>query len=247
MTDSPIPLDNLIAYVKAMHLSQDPLENLSDAVKVAAALDEQSDALIGYFVDHARRSGAPWSEIGASMGVSKQAVQKRFVTRPEMADLVPKEGLFSRFTLRARRVVSSARQIAQGAGSTHTTTAHLTAALLTEPEGFAAIAIRDLGVTDAQLLEALSLSDAAIENKVSVPEGDEPFDEASQEALREALKAALRLGHNYIGTEHILLGILRAGGEATDKLNELGISVDDTEAKIAELLATMKLNGPPVN
>jgi hypothetical protein len=244
MSTSPIPLDNLIAYVRAIHESASPLDNLADAVGVAAALDEQADALIGYFVDQARRSGAPWSEIGASMGVSKQAVQKRFVTRPEMSDLVPKEGLFSRFTLRARRVVSSARQIAQGSDSEQTTTDHLAAALLIEPEGFAAIAIHELGVTDARLLESFSIPAAAAANRATVPEGDEPFDDASQEALRESLKAALRLGHNYIGTEHILLGILQAGGEPADKLEALGIGAERTEMKIAELLAAMKSNGP---
>jgi hypothetical protein len=52
-----------------------PFENLTDAVQVAASMDEQSDALIGFFIDQARRTGAPWSEIGARMGVSKQAGQ----------------------------------------------------------------------------------------------------------------------------------------------------------------------------
>jgi hypothetical protein len=243
MTTSPIPLDNLIAYVKAMHETADPLDNLSDAVKVAAALDEQSDALIGYFVDQARRSGAPWSEIGASMGVSKQAVQKRFVSRPDLGDLVPKEGLFSRFTIRARHVVASARRIAKASESHNTTTAHLTVALLTQPEGIAAIALHDLGIADAQLFEAFAVPPTAIENQATVPEGEVPFDDASKEALRESLKAALRLGHNYIGTEHILLGVLRAGGEPAEKLEDLGIDADSTEAKISELIDAQKSDG----
>ena len=81
MTEFPVPLDNLIAYVKALHPEGGPLGNLSDAMVVSARLDEQSDALIGYFVDQARRAGASWSQIGSSMGVSKQAAQKRFVPR----------------------------------------------------------------------------------------------------------------------------------------------------------------------
>jgi hypothetical protein len=81
MADFPVPRDNLIAYVKALHPGGGPLDNISDAVQVCAQLDEQSDALLGYFVDQARRSGASWSQIGASMGVSKQAAQKRFVPR----------------------------------------------------------------------------------------------------------------------------------------------------------------------
>ena len=80
MTEFPVPLDNLITYVKALHPDGGPLDNLTDAFTVSARLDEQSDALIGYFVDQARKSGASWSQIGAAMGVSKQAAQKRFVS-----------------------------------------------------------------------------------------------------------------------------------------------------------------------
>src|ERR1700722_11997164 len=85
MTEFPVPLDNLIAYVKTLHPDGGPLENVADAFAVSEQLDEQSDALLGYFVDQARRSGLPWSQIGAAMGVSKQAAQKRFV--PSQASL----------------------------------------------------------------------------------------------------------------------------------------------------------------
>jgi hypothetical protein len=71
MAEFPVPLDNLIAYVKTLHPDGGPLENVSDAFAVSEQLDEQSDALLGYFVDQARRSGLSWSQIGAAMGVSK--------------------------------------------------------------------------------------------------------------------------------------------------------------------------------
>ena len=57
MAEFPVPLDNLIAYVKTLHPEGGPLENVSDAFAVSEQLDEQSDALLGYFVDQARRSG----------------------------------------------------------------------------------------------------------------------------------------------------------------------------------------------
>ena len=79
MAEFPVPLDNLIAYVKTLHADGGPLENVSDAFAISEQLDEQADALLGYFVDQARRSGLSWSQIGAAMGVSKQAAQKRFV------------------------------------------------------------------------------------------------------------------------------------------------------------------------
>ena len=106
MAALPVSLDNLITYVKTLHPRAEPLENHSDAVSVAADLDEQSDALIGHFVDRARRSGASWSQIGTSMGVSKQAVQKRFVAQWESAE-------FSRFTQRTRNVLAAAGRIAK--------------------------------------------------------------------------------------------------------------------------------------
>src|ERR1700745_560735 len=101
MSEFPVPLDNLIAYVKTLHPDGGPLENVSDAFAVSPRIDEQADALIGYFVDQARRSGLPWSQIGGAMGVSKQAAQKRFVPT-KARDLMP-QGIspFSRFTIRS--------------------------------------------------------------------------------------------------------------------------------------------------
>ena len=68
MAEFPVPLDNLIAYVKTLHPDGNPLENVSDAFAVSEQLDQQSDALIGYFVDRragpacpGARSGAPWA------------------------------------------------------------------------------------------------------------------------------------------------------------------------------------------
>ena len=81
MDEFPVSLDTLITFVRAIQPEGDPLEHLSDAVRVSGRVEDKADSLIGYFVDEARRSGASWSQIGESMGVSKQAVQKRFVAR----------------------------------------------------------------------------------------------------------------------------------------------------------------------
>src|SRR5579871_3428022 len=107
MATFPVPLDNLITYVKGLHPEGSPLDNVSDAFAVSTQLDEQSDALIGYFVDQARRSGLSWSQIGGAMGVTKQAAQKRFVpSATRVADMVPESvQLFSRFTARAARTL----------------------------------------------------------------------------------------------------------------------------------------------
>src|SRR3954471_14418495 len=102
MTDSPVSLDDLITFVETLHPGGAPLDNLSGAVTVSVNLDEQADALIGHFVDRARRSGASWSDIGAAMGVSKQAAQKRFVPRLDAMGVVPEDQMFTRFPPRAR-------------------------------------------------------------------------------------------------------------------------------------------------
>ena len=106
MTSSPPSLDTLIAFVRAQHPAGSPLDNLSDAVTVSAQLSDQADSLIGHFVDQARRSGASWRQIGASMGVSKRAAQQRFVPRGPV-EMETGFGDFSRFTQRARDVLAA--------------------------------------------------------------------------------------------------------------------------------------------
>src|SRR6478672_7488516 len=127
-----VRLDDLIAAIKSVH--SDALDQLSDAVIAADHLGEVADHLIGHFVDQARRSGASWKDIGASMGVSKQAAQKRFVPKGESPDLDPSQG-FSRFTPRAKNVVMAAQNEARAAGNGQICPAHLVLGLLTEPEG----------------------------------------------------------------------------------------------------------------
>src|SRR4029453_8918821 len=94
-----IRLDDLIETIKKVH--PDALDQLSSAVLAADHLGEVADHLIGHFVDQARRSGASWTEIGRSMGVSKQAAQKRFVAKGDDAEVDVSQG-FSRYTPRAR-------------------------------------------------------------------------------------------------------------------------------------------------
>jgi Clp amino terminal domain, pathogenicity island component len=241
MANFPVPLDNLISYVRSMHPDGGPLDHLADAVTAANSLGEQADALIGYFVDQARSSGASWSEIGTSMGVSKQAAQKRFVARDER--LVPEGKAFSRFAPRARGAVAAAGQLAAMAGADSVDTPHLAAGLLAEPDGLAARAVHRLDVQDERIYEALGAGPA--------PGGYDAdptalrelrFSEPCRDALRDALKAALRFGHNYIGTEHLLLGVLAGGGETAARLAPVGLTPDLVESALAVELAEAVLS-----
>src|SRR5215475_9680184 len=94
-----IGLNELINLVHGAQPDGDALDHLTTAVLVSERLGDLGDHLIGHFVDQARYAGASWTSIGASMGVTKQAAQKRFV--PGAGDL-PKDELFSRFTPRAK-------------------------------------------------------------------------------------------------------------------------------------------------
>src|SRR5436853_3261091 len=134
MTTNPpgkasVRLDDLIEAIKKVHT--DALEQLQDAVIAADHLGDVADHLIGHFVDQARRSGASWTEIGRSMGVTKQAAQKRFVPKDpgEPSDLDPNQG-FSRFTPRARNVVMAAQNEARAAGNDEICPEHLVLGLL---------------------------------------------------------------------------------------------------------------------
>src|SRR4051795_5750116 len=124
-----VKLDDLIQAIKTAHT--DALDQLTDAVIAADHLGEVADHLIGHFVDQARRSGASWTEIGRSMGVSKQAAQKRFVAKGEAPDLDASQG-FSRFTDRARKVVVAAQEEARARGNSQIGVAHLVLGLVAD-------------------------------------------------------------------------------------------------------------------
>jgi ATP-dependent Clp protease ATP-binding subunit ClpA len=205
---------------------------------VSARLDEQSDALIGYFVDQARRAGASWSQIGSSMGVSKQAAQKRFVPR-DGGGLVPDgEQIFSRFTPRASNVLAAGGRLA---GDQAVDAAHLAAALLTEPDGVAARVIQRAGLTGEQVCAAVGAGPAAAAGDAGPAVLRElSFTEDGRAALKGTLKAALRLGHNYIGTEHVLLGILFAGGPAGQALASSGLDAETAERLMTAEFAEMQ-------
>jgi hypothetical protein len=238
MAEFPVPLDNLISYVKALHPGGRPLENVSDAFAVSTQMDEQADALIGHFVDQARKSGLSWSQIGGAMGVSKQAAQQRFVPT-RAADLFPKGAKpFSRFTDRAARVLLAAGKLAapEPVGA-----AHLAAALLTEPRGLAAMAVTAAGVTPQQVYAAVGAGPAQPVGEAGPAELlDLTIDENAKTALKEALKSALRLGHNYIGTEHLLLGLLSRGGPVTDAFTGLGLPPERAEELITADIAAFQ-------
>ena len=94
----------------------------------------------------------------------------------------------------------------------------------------------EAGVTEGQITDALGLAPETGEPSQWTPPADIAFDPSGTAVLRGTLKAALRLAHNYIGTEHILLGVLLADGPAGQALTALGVRPDAVEAALTDLL-----------
>jgi ATP-dependent Clp protease ATP-binding subunit ClpA len=227
----PVRLDDLIDVIKKVHT--EPLDRLTDAVLAAESLGEIADHLIGHFVDQARRSGASWTEIGKCMGVTKQAAQKRFVAKApdfESAALDPNSG-FGRFTPRARNAVVVAQNKARQAGNSEISPDHLLLGVFDDPDGLAAKLLAGQGV-DAE----------AVERAVALPpraDGDLPalipFDAVAKKALELTFRQALRLGHNYIGTEHLVLALFEAEDD-DGPLHRLGVDKDRFESDLVAAL-----------
>ncbi len=229
----PVRLDDLIDGIERVHT--DALEQLADAVLTAEALGELADHLIGHFVDQARRSGASWTDIGKSMGVTKQAAQKRFVpklTNLDANDLDPAQG-FARFTPRARGAVVAAQNAAHAAGNAEITADHLLLGLLTDPAALATPLLRAQQITQDAVRAAITLPPRAADMPALIP-----FDAQARKVLELTFREALRLGHNYIGTEHILLALMEAEDD-DGTLHRLGFDKARAEADIAETLAAI--------
>jgi hypothetical protein len=219
-----VRLDDLIRAIKTVH--EDTLDQLSDAVLAADHLGEVADHLIGHFVDQARRSGASWTDIGKAMGVSKQAAQKRFVPK-NTVEIDMSQG-FNRFTPRARNVVVAAQNAARESGHAEIKPEHLVLGLLSEPDAIAARTLVALGVSLDSVRE--SATGRLPEPAESVP-ALIPFDAHVRKALELTFREALRLGHNYIGTEHILLALLEQE-DSEGTLRSLGLDKDAAETTI---------------
>ncbi|GAA2773908.1 MULTISPECIES: Clp protease N-terminal domain-containing protein [Kitasatospora] len=230
-----IRLDDLIDGIKNTH--PEALDQLTNAVLVAEHLGDVADHLIGHFVDQARRSGASWTDIGRSMGVTRQAAQKRFVPKDPAGggnDLDPSQG-FNRFTTRARQVVVASQEEARAGGHPEIRTEHLVLGLLAEPEALAAATLVGQGVS----LDAVR---AAATERLPEPQDDLPalipFDAGAKKVLELTFREALRLGHNYVGTEHILLALLEQEDE-NGVLAGLGLDKDTVGPAVETAVAAV--------
>src|SRR5262245_13274785 len=143
--------------------------------------------------------------------------------------------VFERFTDRARRVVVLAQEEARLLNHNYIGTEHILLGLIHEGEGVAAKALESLGIS----LEAVRAQvEEIIGHGGQAPSGHIPFTPRAKKVLELSLREALQLGHNYIGTEHILLGLIREGeGVAAQVLVKLGADLSRVRQQVIQLLS----------
>jgi ATP-dependent Clp protease ATP-binding subunit ClpC len=144
------------------------------------------------------------------------------------------DDMFERFTDRARRVVVLAQEEARMLNHNYIGTEHILLGLIHEGEGVAAKALESLGIS----LEAVRQQvEEIIGQGQQAPSGHIPFTPRAKKVLELSLREALQLGHNYIGTEHILLGLIREGdGVAAQVLVKLGADLSRVRQQVIQLL-----------
>lgn len=229
MKELPVDLEQLVAHIDRP--GAQPLELLTDAVILSGRLGELGDQVIDHFVQRARDAGASWADIGEGLGVSKQAAQKRFVGERRSPFRSSKRGLFTRFDSTARFAVKLAVRRAQESGASEIGTLHLIAGLCDEGSGAASEILSQLtgGTVRDEVEEALA------ESESSLSHGHIPFDADSKKVLELALREAIRAKSRSIGSEHVLLGLLRdEGSPGARLLSRMGVTHEAVEQWVEE-------------
>lgn len=235
MTPAP-DLQQLIDTIRQDAGTDDVLVQLATASSTINDLTATSDAALGYFVDRARSSGRSWVEISTVLGVSKQAAHKRF------ADAWAASPDFSRFTNRCRAVLEAAGVAAQGRNHSFIGTEHLLLGMYSEPKSIATVVLLAHGITEeavAAVVETLSPArDPEPANQSSTVLNDgPPFTRRAAHVLQDAVSEAVAIGHNYVGTEHLLLAFYRGQAAiATKVLQQLGLDEATAWSDIRVLL-----------
>jgi hypothetical protein len=233
-------LTDLIGIVDAR--SSSALDRITGAEDVVAQLGRLGDRLIGYYIEKARAQGHSWSEIGAQLGISRQAAQQRYTplwSSLTLADLAG-AGAFTRFTARTKETLRAAERHARELRHDSIGIGHLLLGILDDAETLACRAIRATGADPdrVRIWIHTGLPAGSTPSPASIP-----IATPARRALEGALAEALELGHNYIGTEHILLGLLRDRTDpATGVLRDAGVTLEAARAAVRELIEDLLRN-----
>jgi ATP-dependent Clp protease ATP-binding subunit ClpC len=152
--------------------------------------------------------------------------------------------MFERFTDRARRVVVLAQEEARMFNHNYIGTEHILLALIREGGGVAAQALESLGITEAAARQ--QVEEIIGRGQQDPPRGHIPFTPRAKKTLQLSMREAIALGHAYIGTEHILLGLVRVGeGPAVQVLNALGVDPNGVRQQVIQLVSARRVQEEP--
>jgi hypothetical protein len=218
-----VSVGELIAEVESHTPEASPAERVREAQTRAYTLAEAGEQLVGYFVSRAKEAGASWAAIGEALGVSKQAAQQSSRSR------------FARYTQRARGVVVGAQEVARQQGNHFVGTEHVLLGILGESEGLGAQALSALTDADVEAATRARLHPG----EESAPPARIPFTPRAKRTLDRSAEVSSELGHGFVGTEHLLLGLFGSGGVADEVLDELGVTVDVVRDRVTVELAQL--------
>jgi hypothetical protein len=222
----------MIDTVRADAASDDDLDQLATAARTVSDMEEAGDATLGHFVDQCRRRGRSLTDISKALGVTKQAAHKRFTGPPNM----------ERFTTRAVTLLERSTAEARRLGHNYVGTEHILLGMLTDAESLATRVLAEAKVTHAQV-EAEILKVTAAGSPESVT--GSPFTPRAAAVVQKALSEALQLGHNYIGTEHVLLALFADPESLAYRvLTELGATYDDCRQRVISWLSGFVAHTP---
>jgi hypothetical protein len=222
-----VELNALITEVREGFERAPALDRLTRAVDLSGQVRELGENLVGFYVDEARRDGATWNEIGERLGVSRQAVQKRFIPTADSKD---RRGFWDRASSELRIVVDEGRRQAQARRKTYLGTEHLLLGIIEQPQDRACAALARCGADPITLRGAI---DGRIGPVSDDPLPDEtPFTQLALNSLQHALREALRANVSTIDPIHLALGLITVGqGVAHDVLVTLGVSHEKLRAE----------------
>src|SRR3954449_8321094 len=227
---SGVRVDQLAAIVDE-RAGGDAVAALGAAVEVADDVRGVAEELLDLYVAAARDDGRSWSEIGAALGVSKQAAQQRFVSTPVDPRAWPKD-----FDEDARAVVHAAQRHARGFRHRYLGTEHLLLAL-TGDAGLAGTTLAQLGIGTAEVTERIRSVIGEGHSSETATLGISP---RTKRLLEAAGNEARRLGHRcaIAAPEHVLLALsAQTDAVAAQILRDLGVSDEQLRGQLAELLA----------
>ncbi|MDH6589376.1 hypothetical protein M2161_008482 [Streptomyces sp. SAI-133] len=220
MSPLDISLADLIARLDEELPDADVLARISEARLRAQTLSDLGDQLIDHYVSKAKRNGASWTEIGDAIGVTKQAAQQRHAPGP-----------FERFTRLNRHGIVLAQEAARTHKHDFIGTEHLLLGLLGEPQGLAYEVLVAKAGPEQRIRDAIEEAMPPAGEKAL--RGHIAFRPESKEAIEQARRASTELGHDWVGTEHTLLGLIRVEeSPAAQILHTLGFTADELHESV---------------